>query len=281
MGCFSSKNKRLKKRHKEVPKEPNPEQLKEQGNAAFRNGENAKAVECYTEAIKLNPDVSIYYSNRALCYMNLKMTEEAKIDGIEAIGLDSSNFKGFLIISRATAELSKHSSKDLCDEASFYAEKAKIIATHKKDSGALEYIEELKLKIQAIKSYKDFQETSLTTETLKAHYKQVLDPFKFSQLEKVLEVKDDNNYLESLVCPITLELFCNPIVLSSGISYEKKPLLEHFSYSGTIDPVSRMPLYNSAFVENKQLKQAVTWYLQFKPWVKFSSLQHKVTELSL
>lgn len=42
-----------------------------QGNAAFKEKQWQKAVNFYTEAIKLNEKVATYYSNRAAAFLEL------------------------------------------------------------------------------------------------------------------------------------------------------------------------------------------------------------------
>lgn len=42
-----------------------------QGNAAFKEKQWQKAVNFYTEAIKLNGKVATYYSNRAAAFLEL------------------------------------------------------------------------------------------------------------------------------------------------------------------------------------------------------------------
>ncbi|KPP60804.1 hypothetical protein Z043_121163 [Scleropages formosus] len=65
--------------------------LKEEGNALVKKGEHKKAIEKYTQSLKLNPTEVTTYTNRALCYLSLKMYKEAVQDCVEALRLDSSN----------------------------------------------------------------------------------------------------------------------------------------------------------------------------------------------
>ncbi|ORY70550.1 hypothetical protein LY90DRAFT_334468, partial [Neocallimastix californiae] len=45
------------------------EKVKAEANVLFKNKNYDKAIEKYTEAIKLNPFVPVYYSNRAFAYI--------------------------------------------------------------------------------------------------------------------------------------------------------------------------------------------------------------------
>jgi len=55
----------------EVPEEDKEkaEKVKAEANVLFKNKNYDKAIEKYTEAIKLNPFVPVYYSNRAFAYI--------------------------------------------------------------------------------------------------------------------------------------------------------------------------------------------------------------------
>lgn len=45
------------------------EGLKKEGNACFQKGENEEAIRLYTQAIELNPENAVYYSNRSAAYL--------------------------------------------------------------------------------------------------------------------------------------------------------------------------------------------------------------------
>ncbi|XP_036387472.1 mitochondrial import receptor subunit TOM34 [Megalops cyprinoides] len=79
--------------------------LKEEGNALVKKGEHKKAIEKYTQSIKLNPTEVTAYTNRALCYLSLKMYKEAVRDCAEALKLDSSNVKALYRRAQAYKEM--------------------------------------------------------------------------------------------------------------------------------------------------------------------------------
>ncbi|VDM30324.1 unnamed protein product [Hydatigera taeniaeformis] len=70
-------------------------ELKDSGNRFFATSDYARAIECYTLAIKKNSSISTYYSNRALCYLQLKFYDRALADCRRALELDPSNLKAF------------------------------------------------------------------------------------------------------------------------------------------------------------------------------------------
>ncbi|XP_015578882.1 outer envelope protein 64, mitochondrial isoform X2 [Ricinus communis] len=72
------------------------ELLKEKGNAAFKGGKWNKAVDYYTEAIKLNGSNATFYCNRAAAYLELGCFQQAEEDCSMAISLDKKNVKAYL-----------------------------------------------------------------------------------------------------------------------------------------------------------------------------------------
>ncbi|KAK8636561.1 hypothetical protein V6N13_124306 [Hibiscus sabdariffa] len=86
------------------------ELLKEKGNAAFNRKQWNKAVNYYTEAIKLNGTNATYYNNRAAAYLELGCFQQAEEDCSKAILLDKKNVKAYL--RRGTARESLLSYKE-------------------------------------------------------------------------------------------------------------------------------------------------------------------------
>lgn len=72
------------------------ELLKEKGNAAYKGKQWNKAVNYYSEAIKLNGENATYYSNRAAAYLQLGCFQKAEEDCNRAISLDKKNVKAYL-----------------------------------------------------------------------------------------------------------------------------------------------------------------------------------------
>lgn len=72
------------------------ELLKEKGNAAYKGKQWNKAVNYYSEAIKLNGKNATYYSNRAAAYLQLGCFQKAEEDCNRAISLDKKNVKAYL-----------------------------------------------------------------------------------------------------------------------------------------------------------------------------------------
>lgn len=63
------------------------EMLKEKGNTCFRAGRYLEAVSHFSEALSLDPNNYILYSNRSAAYANMHRYEEALRDGEMAVNL--------------------------------------------------------------------------------------------------------------------------------------------------------------------------------------------------
>lgn len=82
--------------------------LKNEGNAALKNNQLDLAIEKYTQAIDLNPNNAIYYSNRAHVDIKLENYGSAIIDSTKAIQIDSSYLKAYYRRAIANNNLFKH-----------------------------------------------------------------------------------------------------------------------------------------------------------------------------
>ncbi|OIS99708.1 PREDICTED: E3 ubiquitin-protein ligase CHIP-like [Nicotiana attenuata] len=77
------------------------EQLKQDGNNYFQKNRFAAAIDAYTEAITLCPNVPIYWTNRALCYRKRDEWTRVEEDCREAILLDHTSVKAHYMLGLA------------------------------------------------------------------------------------------------------------------------------------------------------------------------------------
>lgn len=68
---------------------------KEQGNKFFNLNEFNQAIQCYTLAIQANPLNSVFYCNRAFCYLKLQKYNQCINDCSMAIEYDPYNHKAY------------------------------------------------------------------------------------------------------------------------------------------------------------------------------------------
>ncbi|BBN08494.1 STIP1 homology and U-box containing protein 1 [Marchantia polymorpha subsp. ruderalis] len=71
---------------------------------------------------------------------------------------------------------------------------------------------------------------------------------------------------DHLCCKITMDIFRDPVITPSGVTYERATLLEHLRKVGKFDPVTRTPLSSDLVVPNLAMKEAVQAYLDDHGW---------------
>uniref|UniRef100_A0A2D4M662 Mitochondrial import receptor subunit TOM34 n=1 Tax=Micrurus spixii TaxID=129469 RepID=A0A2D4M662_9SAUR len=84
--------------------------LKLEGNEFVKKNNYKKAIEKYTESIKLHKMECTTYTNRALCYLNMKQYKEAIVDCSEALKIDPKNVKAFYRRAQSYKELKDYKS---------------------------------------------------------------------------------------------------------------------------------------------------------------------------
>ncbi|XP_050765113.1 protein unc-45 homolog B isoform X2 [Gymnogyps californianus] len=87
-----------------------PIQLKEEGNKYFQANDYEKAVQSYTQAIKLNKDKAlqaVLYRNRAACFLKKEEYARAASDASRAIDINASDIKALYRRSQALEKLGK------------------------------------------------------------------------------------------------------------------------------------------------------------------------------
>merc|ERR1719414_11087 len=102
--------------------------FKEQGNKFFNANKFDSAIESYSKAIALNPNIPTYYTNRALCYMKNNRFPQAVQDARAALDRDSTLVKGHFYLGSSLLEMEK------IDEAIKHLQTAFELA--KKDPGS-------------------------------------------------------------------------------------------------------------------------------------------------
>ena len=67
---------------------------------------------------------------------------------------------------------------------------------------------------------------------------------------------------EHLICPITDDLMEEPVVVSSGFTYEKTEIIKHFQTNGYFDPLNRSEVDSNILITNFNIKHATEEYLR-------------------
>eukprot|EP01025_Chloroclados_australasicus_P054058 TRINITY_DN6404_c0_g1_i2.p1 TRINITY_DN6404_c0_g1~~TRINITY_DN6404_c0_g1_i2.p1 ORF type:complete len:292 (-),score=62.84 TRINITY_DN6404_c0_g1_i2:407-1282(-) len=261
------------------------EQLKEEGNKLFSMGKYQPAVDKYTEAITIVPSWTVPLVNRALCYKKLQKWDKVEEDAITALS-NAENMKAHYLLGQALIQ------KQLFTEASKNLKKALELAREKGDSIKDDIWREL-----ARAEYKAWQQASSARKAkldrLKDRLKKGLallhleeenadmdvDKGESTQdeedLEWLLSCAQERDEAEepasAFTCQLTMEVFRDPVISPSGLSYEKSALLEHLNKVGKFDPITRDPMppnegggYN--LTPNYGLRAATQQYLDEHPW---------------
>ncbi|XP_020680137.1 E3 ubiquitin-protein ligase CHIP [Dendrobium catenatum] len=262
------------------------ELLRLHGNVAFKKERIGAAIDAYTEAITLCPDVAVYWTNRALCYYKRKDWNRVEEDCRSAIKLDGSSVKAHYMLGLAILEREDYSGgiKEL--------EKALDLGRVTKSDGCI--VEDIwqalakgKYKEWELQSSKrawrlqklkeicenallehHFLEAPQSEDEINEVSKDIID-----QIETLKEVfskaaEDDTpkEVPDYLCCKITLDIFRDPVITPCGVTYERKALLDHLQKVGKFDPITREPLSNHQLIPNLAIKEAVRAYLKKHGW---------------
>ncbi|XP_048139174.1 E3 ubiquitin-protein ligase CHIP isoform X3 [Rhodamnia argentea] len=101
-------------------------------------------------------------------------------------------------------------------------------------------------------------------ELAKSHLEQVNAVGQVFQ--KAAEADTPAEVPDYLCCKITLDIYRDPVITPSGITYERAVLLEHLNKVGKFDPITHERLDPSQLVPNLAIKAAVQAYLDEHGW---------------
>lgn len=261
------------------------ELLRNDGNNYFKKNRFNAAIDAYTEAITLCPNVPVYFTNRALCHLKRNEWERVEEDSRRAIQLDSHSVKAHYMLGLALLQKQEHT-KGIRE-----LQKALDLGRGANPKGYM--VEEIWQEFAKAK-YKEWEcsssQRSWELQNLKEACKSALKEKHFlgsemegfvddattshlKQLEAVERVfnkaADDDIPTEvpdHLCCRITLDIFHDPVITPSGHTYERAVILDHLQKVGEFDPITREPLDPSQLVSNLAIREAVHEYLDKHGW---------------
>ncbi|XP_076915214.1 E3 ubiquitin-protein ligase CHIP-like [Bidens hawaiensis] len=262
------------------------EQLKQDGNLYFKKNRLNAAIDAYTEAITLCPNVAVYYTNRALCHLKRNEWTRVEEDSQRAVRLDHKSVKGHYMLGLALLE------REVYAEGIKALERALDLGRGAHPNSYM--VEEIWQALASAK-YKewvhDSTERNLALQKLEKSCELALeeqflyylnqqmdgtDDATYSSLEQIAVLKkvfskaaeDDKptDVPDYLCCKITLDIFRDPVITPSGLTYERAVILDHLEKVGKFDPTTREPLHPSQLVSNLAIKEAVGAYLEKHGW---------------
>ncbi|XP_024515422.1 E3 ubiquitin-protein ligase CHIP isoform X1 [Selaginella moellendorffii] len=257
------------------------------------------------QAITLCPDVPVYWTNRALCYQRKGDWERVEADCSKALELDKASVKAHymlglaLLNSQHYAEAIKQLEKALdlgggANPAAYMVEqiwqelskarytqwevataarraKQKEIREMCEVAAKREYDEAVAARAAAETPMEDddivesdeseWKAISRLREIYQEKLRTIADIFN-----KAAESDIPSEIPEHLCCKITMDVFRDPVITPSGVSYERAVLLEHLRKVGKFDPWTRAPLEPEQIVSNLALKEAVQAYMLDHGW---------------
>ncbi|KAF8412044.1 hypothetical protein HHK36_004604 [Tetracentron sinense] len=83
---------------------------------------------------------------------------------------------------------------------------------------------------------------------------------------KAAEADIPSEVPDYLCCKITLDIFRDPVIIPSGVTYERAVILDHLQKVGKFDPITREPLDEHQLVPNLAIKEAVGAFLDEHGW---------------
>ncbi|KAK9726649.1 hypothetical protein RND81_05G228200 [Saponaria officinalis] len=262
------------------------EKLRQDGNFCFTKQRFSAAIDAYTEAIALCPNVPVYWTNRALCHLKRNDWTRVEEDCRKAIQLDNHSVKAHYMLGLAL--LQKQNYKEGVKEL----EKALDLGRGMNPKGYMvEEIWQELAKAKYLEWEHESSQRSWDLQTLKMSCEEALkekhvnasaeegtvDESPPGALDKQLETlelvfekaaEDDtpSEMPDYLCCKITLDLFRDPVITPSGFTYERSVILDHLQKVGMFDPMTREPLHPSQLIPNFAIKEAVRAYLDKHGW---------------
>ncbi|KAL5660391.1 hypothetical protein ACJX0J_027516, partial [Zea mays] len=197
-------------------------------------------------AIALCPDVAVYWINRALCHFKRKEWAKVEEDSRRALALDYTLVKGHYLLGCALLEKeesalaikefekaltllkSVDSTYEMAEDIWQVLAKAKYLDWEKHSTERLWRMESLKEACETA-----LQEHHFLTGTLEEDSNRSDNEYS-EQIKLLSEVFSQATVADTptdvpdyLCCQITFEIFRDPVITPSGVTYERAVLVEH------------------------------------------------------
>nr|XP_043610006.1 E3 ubiquitin-protein ligase CHIP-like [Erigeron canadensis] len=263
------------------------EQLKQDGNTYFKKNRLGAAIDAYTEAITLCPNIPVYWTNRALCHLKRNDWTRVEEDCLKAVQLDNKSVKGHYMLGLALLQKEKYAEgiKELqraldlgrgAHPNSYMVEEIwQELATAKyqewerdstKRSWELRRLKEsCETALEEKYSRDDVSQKTDDTDEISNSTSEQLAALKLV-FDKAAEADTPTDVPDYLCCKITLDIFRDPVITPSGLTYERAVILDHLEKVGKFDPITRETLFASQLIPNLAIKEAVEAFLEKHGW---------------
>ncbi|XP_052154668.1 E3 ubiquitin-protein ligase CHIP-like isoform X2 [Oryza glaberrima] len=226
-----------------------------EGNSCFNKARLGAAIDCYTEAIALCPDVAVYWLNRGLCHFKRKEWAKVEEDSRRALALDDTLVKGHYLLGCAMLE------KEQCalaikefNKVCYYTSMALALDLLKSSNLGDKMAEDI-WQVLAKAKYQDWEIHST---------KRV---WKMQSLKEACEnALQEHHFLSgTLVGDGSTNEYTDQLKLLSEV-FTKATIDDTPTDVGNFDPVTREPLKEHQLVPNLAIKEAVQAYLKNHSW---------------
>ncbi|KAL5704782.1 RING-type E3 ubiquitin transferase [Ranunculus cassubicifolius] len=259
---------------------------KQNGNLYFKKDRLGAAIDAYTEAITLCPTIPVYWTNRALCHLKRNDWIRVEEDCTRAILLDNNSVKGHYMMGLALLQRKEYAkgvkqlerALDLgrgANPKSYMVEeiwqelaKAKYLEWEQASNDRTWKLQTLKEECEKaleVQYLIDSTSQSGITEKNLSVYKDQLEALG-DVFKKAKENDVPSEVPDYLCCKITLDIFRDPVITPSGVTYERAVLLDHLHKVGNFDPITRERLEEHQLAPNLAIKEAVQAFLRDHGW---------------
>ncbi|KAK4742873.1 hypothetical protein SAY87_000874 [Trapa incisa] len=263
------------------------DRLKSDGNDYFKRKRFGAAIDAYTEAITLCPNVPVYWTNRALCHLKRNDWTRLEEDSRKALELDHKSVKAHYLMGLAFlrkefyAEGIKQLERALDLGRGAKSGSSYMIETIWQELAKAKYLEWERASTKRswdLQSLKEACEVVLKEKHSKEYtqsegFVDELDQLQVERLDLLQQVfqkaaaaDTPTEVPDYLCCKITLDIFRDPVITPSGVTYERAVILEHLQKVGKFDPLTHEPLNPSQLIPNLAIKAAVQAYLDEHGW---------------
>jgi len=262
---------------------------KARGNEYFKKGKLQAAIDAYSEAIALNPDQSVYYSNRA--FANYKINPEARAAVIEddcrkCLALDPRSAKGNYYLGKVLTARGvfqdglRHFQRAYDIQPPFKADVRRALWQCKKELWLAEQRDPqvdfvMGLAEAAVENFKQEQLQQCTDSAQREAVVKVSIQQRNLLRDKLASasVREDTTEVpQHLCCQISWSPLVDPVITPAGITYERQVLMDHLSRGSNFEPVTREPLNAAQCYPNKMLVDAVDAFVEEHPAIFFAAI---------
>lgn len=269
------------------------EELRIAGNKLYQKGKYGAAADMYTEAVTMDPSNPSLFVNRALCAKKQGAPgawARVASDAETALSLDSHHMKAHYLLGMALRELGQ----DLASAAS-HLNRALEQAREKDDAIKDEIWRELAKTNDAVWRAESEQRQK-EAEALRLQLRSLAQAASGStaatnsnssssksvaaaaatpdvdwaaldlMFERATRADTRGEVPSAFTCPLTMEVYRDPVVSMSGHTYERAALIEHLIKVGNWDPITRVPMSLSDMRPNIAMRNAVRIYLEEHGW---------------